>query len=73
MEVDAAVTEKAKLAISRAHGKWNDGIPERARNLCFLGITDKDMAKYFGVHEITFHNWKKEHPELGEAMQEGRA
>ena len=48
-------------------------MPERARALCLLGLTDAEIAAHFGVAAETFCRWKKAHPELAEAMQGARS
>lgn len=53
-------------------GAWCADIPERARRFALLGITDREMAEHFGVHETTFCKWKTQHPELAKAMLTGR-
>ena len=45
---------------------------EQARKLAMLGLTDVEMAKFFGVAERTFHDWKKAHPEFLQALNEGK-
>jgi hypothetical protein len=37
-----------------------------------LGVTDKEMADIFGVSEVTFNAWKKEHPEFLKSIKEGK-
>lgn len=45
---------------------------EQAYKLCLLGAIDRDMADFFGVSEVTFNTWKKEHPEFLKSLKEGR-
>jgi hypothetical protein len=45
---------------------------EQVRELCLLGLVDEEIAKVWGVHVDTLNKWKKSHPELLEAMKEGR-
>lgn len=45
---------------------------EQAYKLCLLGATDKEMADFFGVSEVTFNAWKKNHPEFLKSLKEGK-
>lgn len=45
---------------------------EQAFRLALLGLTDVEMAKYFGIVEKTFYNWQNEHPEFLQAIKEGK-
>ncbi len=46
---------------------------EQAYKLCLLGATDKEMADFFGVSEVTFNAWKKKHPGFLKSLKEGKA
>jgi len=46
---------------------------EQAYKLCLLGATDKEMADFFGVSEVTFNAWKKKHPEFLKSLKEGKS
>lgn len=45
---------------------------EQAYKLCLLGATDKEMADFFGVSEVTFNAWKKNHPEFLKSLKAGK-
>jgi hypothetical protein len=45
---------------------------EQAYKLCLLGATDKEMADFFGVSEVTFNAWKKNHPEFLKSLKKGK-
>lgn len=45
---------------------------EQATKLALLGLTDEEMATYFGVTPQTFYNWQKAHIAFFEAVQEGK-
>jgi hypothetical protein len=45
---------------------------EQARKLCLLGLTDKEMAKYFEITEKTLNNWKNDYPEFLQSLKEGK-
>lgn len=45
---------------------------EQARKLCMLGYTDKRLADFFGVTEMTVNRWKIDHPDFGVAIREGK-
>ena len=45
---------------------------DMARKLALLGLTDKEMAEFFGVTPQTFYNWQKQFPAFFEAVQDGK-
>lgn len=45
---------------------------EQAYKLCLLGATDKEMADFFGVSEVTFNAWKKNRPEFLKSLKRGK-
>lgn len=45
---------------------------EQAAKLCLLGATDKQMADFFEVSEVTFNAWKKEHPDFLKSLKENK-
>jgi len=45
---------------------------DMVRKLALLGLTDEEMAKFFGVSQQTFYNWQKEFPAFFESVQEGK-
>lgn len=47
--------------------------PPRARRLAQLGLTDFEIADFFGVSESTLKRWSHDHPDtFGEALRDGR-
>jgi hypothetical protein len=45
---------------------------EQVEKLCKLGATDKEMAEFFSVSEVTINAWKKQHPEFLNSIKAGR-
>ena len=45
---------------------------EKARTLCLLGATDKEIAGILGVSEKTLNTWKKSHPEFFQSLKSGK-
>ncbi|PWE57144.1 terminase [Metarhizobium album] len=45
---------------------------DMARKLALLGLTDAEMAEFFGVTERTFNNWKDEFPAFFQSLNEGK-
>ena len=45
---------------------------DQAYKLCLLGVTDLELADFFGVVEQTLHNWRKAHPEFLESTTRGK-
>ncbi len=74
MSKKAQETRPRKRKVN-ARGKGPGGVKskfkpqyvEEARKLAASGMTDREMAKHFGVVESTFYLWKIEHPEFSEA------
>ena len=64
---------KAKAALKR--GRPTAYLPayaEQAQRLAILGLTDVEMAEFFGVAERTFHGWKKSHPDFLQSLKAGK-
>ncbi len=51
---------------------YDPSMNDMARKLALLGLTDKEMAEFFGVDERTFNNWKAEFPAFFLSVQEGK-
>lgn len=47
--------------------------PEQATKLCRLGATDKELADFFKVSEVTLNAWKTKHPEFLKSLKAGKA
>lgn len=45
---------------------------DMVRKLALLGLTDKEMADFFGITERTFNNWKNEYPAFFHSLNEGK-
>jgi hypothetical protein len=45
---------------------------EQAKKLCQLGLTDPELAVFFGVHLQTINNWKAKYPEFLYALKAGK-
>lgn len=46
---------------------------EQARRLALLGLTDAEMAAFFGVDERTINRWKQAHPDFCQSIKDGKA
>lgn len=60
----------------RSVGRPSDYRPEyaeKARKLCLLGATDKELADFFEVNEDTVHEWKKVHRQFSESIKAGKS
>lgn len=51
---------------------YDPSMNDQARKLALLGLTDEEMAKFFGVTEVTFNAWKAENPAFLWSVQEGK-
>ncbi|MDC7224209.1 MAG: hypothetical protein PQJ60_10745 [Spirochaetales bacterium] len=52
---------------------YNEDMPRQAALLCKKGMTDAEMAEFFGVTEQTVNNWKDAHPEFFESIIKAKA
>lgn len=52
--------------------KYRPEFVEQACKLCKLGLTDKEIAKFFEVSEQTLNTWKQQHPEFLESLKDGK-
>jgi hypothetical protein len=52
--------------------KYRTEFNERARKLCLLGATDKELAEFFEVCEATINNWKTQFPAFLESIKAGK-
>ena len=52
--------------------KYKPEYAEQAFKLCLLGHTDKELAKYFEVSEVTINAWKKEFPQFLKSLKKGK-
>lgn len=68
--VDALKRGKKSGRYSRQ--KFTPGIVLAAEFMARIGMIDKDMAAKIGIHESTFHKWKKDYPEFAEALRRGK-
>lgn len=44
----------------------------RAKRLAMLGLTNFEIADYFGISESTLNKWAQVHPEFGKALRSGK-
>lgn len=51
---------------------YDPSMNEQARKLALLGLTDEEMARFFGVDEGTLNNWKNEFPAFFQSLNEGK-
>jgi len=66
---------KKKAPTKRGVGKptkYRAEWPDKAREMAKQGLVDKDIAYNFGIHATTMVRLKREHPELEQAINEGR-
>ncbi len=52
--------------------KYRAEFAQEAYKLCLLGLTDAELAEYFGATEQTVNNWKLNHPEFFESLKRGK-
>jgi hypothetical protein len=67
--------QKSKTTAKRKRGRPTDFFPEycdQAFKLALVGATDRQMAHFFNVSEVTFNAWKKKHPQFLKSMSAGK-
>lgn len=69
------MSTKAKAPAKARRGrptKFRPEFVEQARKLCLLGLTDGELADFFGVDEATIHRWKHTHKDFCESILTGK-
>lgn len=51
---------------------YDPSMNDTARKLALLGLTDEELAKFFGVDVRTMYNWYNEAPAFFQAVQDGK-
>ena len=51
---------------------YDPSMNDQARKLALLGLTNDEMAGFFGVHVSTFYRWQADNPAFREAVNEGK-
>ncbi|MBO9441387.1 hypothetical protein J7363_04735 [Phaeobacter italicus] len=51
---------------------YDESMNEQATKLALLGMTDEEMARFFGVTPQTFYNWMNQFPAFFEAVHAGK-
>lgn len=52
--------------------EYHPAMDDQARKLALLGLTDAEIAKFFGVTEQTLNNWKSDFPAFFESLMAGK-
>lgn len=51
---------------------YDPSMNDQVRKLALLGLTNEEMAEFFGVHVSTFYRWQNENSAFREAVNEGK-
>lgn len=51
---------------------YDTAMNDQARKLALLGLTNEEMAEFFGVHVSTFYRWQAENFAFREAVNDGK-
>lgn len=62
----------AKKSKAGRKSKYQPSFPRLAYRHCLLGATNQDLAKLFGVSDVTIDNWLKDKPRFLGAVKRGR-
>ena len=52
--------------------KYKSEYVDQVYRLCLIGLTDKQLAKYFECSEATLNTWKKRYPKFLESLKKGK-
>jgi len=52
--------------------EYDPSMNEAARKLALLGLTDSEIAAFFGITETTINNWKNEFPAFLASLNAGK-
>lgn len=52
--------------------KYRSAFNKQAKMLCLLGGTDKQIAKFFEISEVTLNQWKKDYPGFLKSLSGGK-
>lgn len=52
--------------------KYKKDYDRQAAFLAARGVIDKELAVFFGVNEVTIHNWKRNHPSFAQALKKAK-
>lgn len=55
------------------NSKYKPEYDELAYNYALLGVTDKQLAEFFDVSEVTINEWKKVHPSFLKSLKDGKS
>lgn len=66
------MTETKKPSKSGRPSSYKLEYNEQALKLSRLGATDKQMANFFNVSEVTLNAWKAQHPDFLKSLKEGK-
>lgn len=55
------------------NSKYKTEYDELAYNYALLGVTDKQLAEFFDVSEVTINEWKKVHPSFLKSLRDGKS
>lgn len=51
---------------------YDTSMNDQARKLALLGLTDAEVAEFFGVDERTLNRWKDEYPAFCQSLNDGK-
>jgi hypothetical protein len=52
--------------------KYKPEFIKQAKKLVMLGATDKQIADFFGISEVTLNAWKKKYPEFLKSLKQSK-
>lgn len=52
--------------------EYDPSMNDQVRKLSLLGLTNEELAEFFGVHVSTFYRWQADNSAFREAVNEGK-
>lgn len=52
--------------------QYKDEFVDQARKLCEIGVTDAELANFFGIDVRSIYRWKNDHPDFCQALKAGK-
>jgi len=62
----------ASAIVKTKHTPYNEAFAAQATKLCLLGVTNRDLAAFFGIGIRTLAQWKKDQPDFALAIAHGK-
>lgn len=66
-------SQTLKMEDSKTYkGKYEESMPNEVRRLARFGLTNEEIAEFYGIGLVTLERYKRDIPEFRQALDEGR-